>query len=174
MLLLVCLATGAACLALGYASVGLWPAIAAPLLTLGIWLLAYKRPSSCPPSIALAISVGGAALGVVGTAGSAVAEAGVLAGSTSLLMLLAVILALAGWDLMLFDQGLAGSSGSLAQTVTLFEQRHFASLALALGLGLLLVVAGRMIHLQIPFVGMTIVALIALFGLERVWHTLMN
>ncbi len=178
-LILICSATVAVSLALGYVSVGWWQALGAALVTSLAWLLAYRRTPLCPPSAALAASIGCAALGVVGATNVALGRTegspvGLLTGATPFLMLLSATFALASWDLVLLDQALAGSSGSSAQAVTLLEKRHYSNLALALGLGLVITVAGRMIHLQIPFVGMIVLMILALLGLDRVLRTLIS
>jgi hypothetical protein len=149
----------AACLAAGYAANGEWITIAASASTGLMWLLAYKRPASLPPSAALVLSVGWGAVGL-------------LADATPILMILSTTLALAGWDLMLLDHTLTGCANSSAQTISLFEHRHYQSLALALGPGLLIVIAGRMIRFEIPPGGMIILAIIAMFSLDRIWRTL--
>ena len=156
---LVCPMNCAACLAAGYAANGGWIAIAASASTGLMWLLAYKRPASLPPSGALVISVVWGAVGL-------------LADATPILMILSTTLALAGWDLMLLDHTLTGCANSSAQTISLFENRHYQGLALALGPGLLIVIAGRMIHIGIPLGGLIVLTILALFGLDRIWRAL--
>ena len=156
---LVCPMICAACLAAGYAANGGWIAIAASASTGLMWLLAYKRPASLPPSGALVISVVWGAVGL-------------LADATPILMILSTTLALVGWDLMLLDHTLTGCANSSAQTISLFENRHYQSLALALGPGLLIVIAGRMIHIEIPLGGLIVLTILALFGLDRIWRAL--
>jgi hypothetical protein len=155
----VCPVTCVACLAVGYASNRQGIALVIALLILPVWLLARKRPSSMPPSVALVISV-------------SIATVGLFAGVSSFLMILSATLALASWDLVLLDQTLTGSSVSSAKAITLFENRRYQSLALALGPGLLIAVTGQMIHLQIPFIGLVLLVILALFSLDRVWRAL--
>ena len=156
---LVCSMICAACLAAGYAANGGWIAVAASASTGLMWLLAYKRPASLPPSAALVVSVTWGAVGL-------------LANATPILMILSTTLALAGWNLMLLDHTLTGCTNASAETISLFENRHYQSLALALGPGLLIVIAGRMIQFEIPFGGLIILAILALFSLDRIWRTL--
>ena len=156
---LVCPILCVACLAAGYATNGDWIAVAAGASTGLIWLLVYKRPASWPPSVALVISV------IWGAAG-------LLVDATPFPMILGTTFALAGWDLMWLDHTLTGSANSSAQTISLFEHRHYQSLALALGPGLLIVIAGRMIQFEIPLGGMIILAILAMFSLDRIWRTL--
>jgi len=138
-----------------------WIALAAVLLTLLLWLLARKRSSAGQLSVALVVSVG-------------LAAAGLFAGVSPLLVSLSATLALASWDLVLLDHTLTSSSNSSAKTITLFENGHYQSLALALGLGLLIAVTGRTIHFQIPLGGMILLVILALFSLDRVWRTFID
>jgi hypothetical protein len=147
----------AACLAAGYAANGGAIAIAAGASTGLIWLLAYKQPARLPPAMALIISVIWGAVGL-------------LVGATPALMILGTTLALAGWDLILLDQTLTRCANSSATANSLFEQRHYQSLALALGLGGLIVAAGRMIHVEIPLGGMILLVILAMFSLDRIWR----
>ncbi|HTP09498.1 MAG TPA: hypothetical protein VMP08_14685, partial [Anaerolineae bacterium] len=57
-------------------------------------------------------------------------------------------------------------------TMALFQNRHYRSLALALGLGLLIVFAGRTIQVQISFVIIGLFVLLALFSVDRIWRAL--
>ena len=158
---LVCPMVCAACLMAGYALNSRWISIAAGASTGLVWLLANKRPATLPPSVALVISFVWVA-------------AGLMAGASSFLMILGTTFALASWDLALFDHALADSPISSAQTIALFQNRHYRSLALALGLGLLVVVVGRLFRFQIPFGWMVVLVILALFSLERIWRTLIG
>jgi hypothetical protein len=121
------------------------------------WLFAIKWPFGFLSSLALVFSV-------------SLAAAGLLTGATPLLMMLGAALALAGWDVVLWNRDLA--SNSTSTPLTLIESKHYQSLAVALGLGLLAAIAGRMFRIQIPFGGMFLLVILAFIGLERVWHTL--
>jgi hypothetical protein len=90
----------------------------------------------------------------------------------SVLMILSATFALASWDLVLFDHILADNPISSTQTIVLFQNRHYRSLALALGLGLLIVLVGRTIQLQISFVIIGLLVLLALFSIDRIWRAL--
>ncbi len=158
-LILICSTASATCLTLGYVATGQGIATALAILTLPVWLLAYKRPSICPPTAALIVSVSLAALGL-------------LVRATSLQMLLGATLALASWDLVLLEHTLTGSSSSSPQALTRLINLHYSRLALILGLGLLITVAGRLIHLQLPLVGVVLLVILALFSLDRVWRML--
>ena len=147
---------GSLCLALGFASLGMWLALLG-LLALPVWLFAWFKPSRALPYTALVLSI---TLSVVG----------VFVGAEPTLMLLSATLALASWDLALWNLALADNSPADAQP--LLAQSHYASLALALGLGLLIALSGRFLRLQLPFGVMFFLVLFALFGLERLWRSL--
>ena len=157
---LVCSLVCAACLAAGYAMVGQWIALVAILLVFLAWLLARKWPSTWLPSTALVISVG-------------LAATGLFAGAPPLLMILSATFALASWDQVLLDHTLTDRSSS-AKTIVLFENRHDQSLAVALGLSLLIAVTGRMIRFQIPLGVMIILVILVLFSLDRIWRALVD
>lgn len=95
-----------------------------------------------------------------------------LAGAPPMLLILSAAFALASWDLVLFDHILADNPISSVPTIGLFQARHYRSLALALGLGLLIVLVGRTIQVQISFVIMGLLVLLALLSIDRLWRTL--
>lgn len=154
---LVCPMTCASCLAVGYAMAGQWVALVAVLIAFLAWLPARQWLSTWLSSSALVVTV-------------SLAAAGLLAGASPFLMILSATLALASWDLVRFDHTLTG--GSSAKTVARLEKKHYESLVLALGTGLLVALTGRMIRFQIPFVGMVILVIFVLFSLDRVWRML--
>jgi hypothetical protein len=154
---LICLILTALCLGFGIASVRQWIAFTAGLIALLIWLLAYKWPSFWLSSTALGLSV-------------SLAAGGLLLSASPFLMLLAVTLALANWDLAFWND--APADGSSTRAVSLLEQKHYQSLALVLGLTLLLTVAGRMIRFQIPFVGMLLLVILTFLSLSRLGRML--
>ncbi len=159
----------AACLALGFAAAAPWMALAAVLVCMLSWVSSWKWPLIWPPTAALVISTG-------------VAAAGLLAGASPWPVLLSGLPTLALWDLILLDQALAESSpassparspaSSPRKMPGLLEQKHFQSLALALGLGLCATVAVRLIQIQIPFGILVLLAILAFFSLDRVWHSI--
>jgi hypothetical protein len=156
---LVCLILSLGSLVIGHAQIGQPLTLAAVLIASLVWLFARKWPSAELSAVALTISVG-------------LAAAGLLLSASAFLMMLSATLALAAWDLTLFDHALAGSSSNPA--IAQVEKKHYQSLALALGLGLLGAVAGRMISLPIPFGGMVLLVIFIFFSLNRVWRTLMG
>ena len=156
---LVCPIISVTCLGVGYATTGLWIAGFVLVFTLMVWLFAIKWSFGFLSSSALVFSV-------------SLAAAGLLTGAMPLLMMLGAALALAGWDVLLWNRSLI--SNSFSTSLTLIESKHYQSLAAALGLGLLAVVVGRLFRLQIPFGWMVILVILALFSLERIWHTLIG
>jgi hypothetical protein len=148
---------GTACLAAGYATAGRWTALPLVLLALLAWLLTFKWRSGFFPLAGLVLSVG-------------LAAAGLFVSAPFLLMILGAVFALAGWDLVLFNRTL--DANPPAGSISLLEQRHYRSLALALGFGLLVAVAGPAIRVRIPFGWMILLAIIALLSLEGFWRRL--
>lgn len=146
-----------ACLGIGYASVSGWAMLVVIACSLAAWLLAWKWPLLFPFSVALVISV-------------CLAGAGLIAGALPLWMMLDVVLSLATWDLAQFD--LVTRECEPSQSTTLMEKRHFLSLALALGLGLLAVITIQGIRFQIPFGVILLLVAVAFFCLDRLYRIL--
>jgi len=85
-------------------------------------------------------------------------------------MILSAALALAGWDLLLWDHALPDDlSASMLSRIT---YSHYSSLALALVFGLLAALAGRLLRIQLPFGVLIFLVILALFSLEGLWRTL--
>ena len=152
------------CLAAGYAVSGWGIVVMAGASTGLAWWLAHKWAANKWPATLLPL-----AAFVISIAWDA---AGLLASAPALLMILSAAFALASWDLVLFDHVLADNPISSTSTIALFQNRHYRSLALALGLGLLIVLAGRTIQVQISFVIMGLFVLLALFSIDRIWRAL--
>jgi hypothetical protein len=152
---LVCAVACVACLSLGLLAVGQWTALAGGALVLAVWMFAHKSASIALSTTALVISV-------VGGAG------GLLAGANPILMLVGGTLALASWDLVNLEHDLLGClPGNATRRL---EQRHLASLALALGIGLLVASAGRALRFQPRFGVVFILVVGVLFCLDRFWR----
>ncbi len=158
LLILICSVVSAACLAIGYTPLGGAIVILVALLTAASWFLAYRRPSVCPPLVALVIAIG-------------VAGGGLFAHGSSWPVLLGTAFALASWDLIRMAHSLVGVKAS-AQTVTRFQNTHYASLGFVLGLSLLLTIAGQLVQLQIPLLGILLLIILAIFALDRAWRML--
>jgi hypothetical protein len=152
------------CLAAGYAAQGRGLVALAGASTGLAWWLAHhwathKRPATPLPLVAFVISMAWSAVGL-------------LTSAPVLLMILSATFALASWDLVLFDHLLADNPISSPPTLALFQNTHYRSLALALGLGLLIVLVGRTIQAQVSFVIIGLVVLLALFSIDRLWRAL--
>lgn len=149
-----CLFVSSLCLAAGYGLASQWVGTVLAVMTGLTWLLARKYPASGLPFICLLASV---CMAVVGR----------LTGSPSLLMICGAAVALAVWDLLLLDVALEGNSSD--EQTRRYENEHIQSLVLALGSGLVVVVLGSLIILQIPFVVLVLLVALAAFSLDRVW-----
>ncbi len=147
------------CLAAGHTVNGWGIAVMAGASTGLAWWLANKRPATALPIAAFVISIAWDA-------------AGLLARTPSLLMFLSAAFALVSWDLVQFDHILTDNPISSTSTIALFQNSHYRSLALALGLGLLIVFVGRTIQVQISFVSIGLLVLLALFSIDRIWRAL--
>ena len=147
------------CLAAGHAVNG-WGIIVMAGASTGLaWWLANKWTSTSLPSAAFVISMAWGA-------------AGLLTSAPALLMILSATFALASWDLVLFNRIQADNPISSTPTIALFQNRHYRSLALALGFGLLIVLAGRAIQAQISFAIIGLLVLLALLSIDRIWRAL--
>jgi hypothetical protein len=155
LLKLMCPTACAVCLAAGYAVAGTWIALALVALVWVAWLFT----ADWPPSVLLAASVG-------------LAAGGLVVGASPVLMITAGSLALASWDVVRWDGFLAGHVS--VEIETRLERKHYTSLALAVGAGLLAAIAGRLLHFPLPFVGLVAVVLLAFLGLDRIWRLVEN
>jgi len=149
---LVCVVLSSLCLAAGFAAAGGWPGVVASLLAVAGWLAAQHRDGAWLGSLMLPASV-------------LLAAVGVFVGASPFLMVLGGALALASWDLTQFCHLLAGQAPG--PEFSRMVRRHFASLGLVMGAGLLAALASQVVAFQLPF--LVIVALVAglAFILER-------
>ena len=157
---LVCSIACTASLAIGYGMTGQSLAWLALIVMVGlIWLYAWRTTFAEIALVALIVSV-------------ALAAVGLLIHAAPVLMILGATLALASWDLLLFDHALLGSSSS--QAVVLLIQKHYASLALALTIGGGLALLGRLIQIQLPFALIVALVILACWGFDRIERVLIN
>jgi hypothetical protein len=154
-----CLTASFACLAGGFAMVGQWMGAGAVLAPTIAGLFSTRFRVAWLAFACLVSFVGLAAVGL-------------LEGAPAFLMILGATAALAGWDLHHFDRSMEGSAPS--ETARQYEGYHLRSLALALGFGLLIAVAGALFSLRIPFVFLIVLVLLDLFSLDRVFRYLKN
>ncbi len=153
------LVAGAACLGIGFAAAGQWALVGAAVVIFSGGLADLKWPYNWLPPLALATAAGLAVIGV-------------FTGATVSLMLMGATLALVAWDLALLDHALASNPPD-GSTMRL-EKRHYQSLALVLGVGLLALLANQVIQFQIPFVVMMALVAVVLYLLMRLWRMLNN
>ena len=148
------LVTSVFCLTAGFGIAGWWAlAVLSGLLGPG-WLLAQKYPGAKLQSVCLLGSVGFATVGI-------------LIGSPAILMMLGTTIALTVWDLLLLDAAI-GKRSSVEQTRH-YENSHLRSLALALSVGLVAILFGRLLSIQIPFAVLILSSMVLLLAMDRVW-----
>jgi hypothetical protein len=88
------------------------------------------------------------------------AVVGVLANLSTSLMVIGCASALAWWDLTHFGESLV--AGQPPEATLQVERVHLQSLALAISAGLTLALVSSYLDLQIPFLGMALLALFAI------------
>lgn len=106
------------------------------------------------PSVCLFVSVGLAASGLV-------------LGAPVFLMIGAVSLSLAVWDLLTLDVALSGHF--LGEQSQRYEARHLRSLGLALGSGILLCHVARLTSFHVPFAVLLLLVAAVVLTLDRIW-----
>jgi hypothetical protein len=153
---LLCPVLSSLCLGFGYLPFGTWSA-AVGILVFVIWMAAHQWKALWTANLGLAVAAAAAAYGLT-------------LGAAFTWMLPAVTLSLASWDLTLLNARLVNNPPGV-QTGPL-EKAHYASLGLALGLGLLVVVLGQMIRFQIPFIFMLVLVVLAYISLDRLLRSL--
>ncbi len=142
----ICLSTSILCLGLPYILAGEWLILPAFLAMAGFWVIVKKWSLFWSASSLLSVFVFLAALGM-------------LANLSTLLMLIACTAALAWWDLATFGDSIV--VGQSLETSAPLEKHHLQSLALAVSGGLILAVGSSYLDLQIPFIGIVLLALFA-------------
>lgn len=146
----------AVCLAAGLSAAGAVTALAVGVTLFFVWLIAWRFSPTGAASAALILSVGVAAAG--------------LSAQTRPLMMVGAVLALTSWDIVHLDEIVRGSSPS--PQLDRLLRKHYASLALALTIGLGITLAGSLVRLQVPFVGVVVLSLLSLLGLDRLLRIL--
>lgn len=153
LLCLICLLAALACLSGGYIMAGQWWAAGAVLLPIAALWFEGRLPAAWLPSASLVSLV-------------CLAAGGLFVRAPAFLMISGATAALAAWNLVNLDRAMAGSLPVRAESR--LEQKHFLTLAAALGLSLLLAAAGKLLPLQIPFALLIVLVLLDLLSLERV------
>jgi hypothetical protein len=149
----LCLASSAACIAVGYAMIGAW--LGACLILLPCVPAAFHRKLSAHwlPTVFLFCTVGFAA-------------AGLLLGTPAFTMIAGAALALGTWDLANLERAIEDGGGASAPRSGA-ERRHVLLLGCALGAGLIAAAAALVVPLRLPFIAMLPLVILDLFCLER-------
>ena len=158
-LLVTCLLISSGCLAAGYILSGYWLILLAFPLMLIAWQLTYKRSTFVSASILLSGYV-------------ILASAGIIAGLSTALMLIACTTALASWELLQVNQNVSGYPPG--KTNGMLEKHHLNSLALAASAGLTLSLISATVTLQLPFVVIALLVFMALGSLTYGMRQIMN
>jgi hypothetical protein len=142
------------CLAAGAWQVNVWFALLAALGAAVLWGAAVYKPYQRWV----------ANLALVATCAAAVA--GVLSHAPDLLMIFAAGFGLVAWDVLLL-----APSEDEAQDLS-FDDAHLRALLLSVGGGLLAVLLGYFIRINVSFWLVLAAVLVALISLERLWTSL--
>jgi len=153
---IACNAASITSLAAGFALAGLWLGAGVAAAAALAWLVSRGRIFGGWNSTVLVMTTGLAAVGL-------------LLGAGPTWMIFGATFALGGWDLGLLDRSL---TSAMDHSTRRLEIRHLRSLALALVPGALAAIAGTGIHFQVSLGVMIVLALLALFGIDRVWRGL--
>jgi len=151
-MLLISIALATSALVLGYAASGVWIG-ALLLLAWGLlWLLSRRRGWSWGGSLALALSVAAAVVGVRLEVGSG-------------WMLLGVAAALSAWDVDHFERRLEGAGR--VEDARALKRRHLRRLLIVDGLGLLVGAVALSVRTGFGFGPSLLLGLLAILGLSR-------
>ena len=142
--------------------------------SLAAGLAAGGRPLVALAALPLALTWAGTLLPRLGAlaplclaASVALAAAGLLCGAPTVLMWLGATAALAAWDLVLLARAAARPSRAAAEPPPAGAP-HLRALVFGLASGLALACLGRLARIELPFVAMLALAVVATGGLERV------
>jgi len=139
----------------GLAAGGNWMAALPALAPALIMLIGRRITPGWLPTVSLVFSTGLAAVGI-------------LSGVPPFLLTLGVMAALASWDLALVENSLRAGP---PQHTAFFEGGHLQSLGLAIGLGVLVVGAGRAVQLSLPFGVLILLVVLILICLDWLIYT---
>ena len=155
----LCFTLSAALLSTGYFLVGWWQIVLVFPVALLLWKIATSRPGISVPSVIL----GGYIF---------LASLGIWIGLEPCLMVYGSILALASWELQLFQAGLIGEPPH--SNSGLLERSHLKSLSIVILLSFLVTTIGLNIHLRLPFGVVLFLVLLVGILLERVYFYLIR
>ena len=154
---ILCFILSAGLLAAGYLFAGLWQIVFIFPMALLLWVIAKSRPGISVPSVLFGSYISLASLGV-------------WIGLNQYLMIYGFILALAGWELQLFQTGLTGDLQH--SNIELPQRHHLKSLSIVIVLSLLVTTVGLNLHLGLPFGVILFLVLFVGFLLERIYFSL--
>ena len=154
---ILCLILSAGLLAAGYLFAGLWQIVLIFPVALLFWVIAKSRPGISVPSVLFGTYISLASLGV-------------WIGLNRYLMIYGFILALAGWELQLFQTGLTGDPQHT--NIGLLEKNHLNSLSIVIILSLLVTTIGLNVRLSLPFGVILFLVLLVGILLERIYFSL--
>ena len=143
------------CFAAGYGMGGSWAGFGAVAVVFAGWLLGRKYPASGLPHLCLIVSVG-------------IAAAGILIGLSYGLMIAGAIFALAAWDTLYLNASLDSISSGVK--TRRYELTHLRSLALVLGLSVLVAVLGGFVSIKLPFFILVLGVGLVIYLLDQVWE----
>lgn len=146
----ICILAGMLPLAAGYFQFDL-PLVAIGCLVIGLlWLLSQWRRLDWAASLGMLIFTGASALGV-------------WVGLSPFLLAISVLGSLLAWDLADFSRRLRRAAPE--DNLRLLEKQHLMRLAGVGGLSLALTLAALIVHLQISFGWLLLLAIVAILGL---------
>ena len=146
----ICILAGMLPLAAGYFQFDL-PLVAIGCLVIGLlWLLSQWRRLDWAASLGMLIFTGASALGV-------------WVGLSPFLLAISVLGSLLAWDLADFSRRLRRAAPE--DNLRLLEKQHLMRLAGVGGLSLALTLAALIVHLQISFGWLLLLAIVAVLGL---------
>ena len=154
---ILCLLFSASLLAAGYLLAGFWQIVLVFPFALLFWVIAKSRPGISVPSVLLGSYIFLASLGV-------------WIGFNRYLMVYGFILALAGWELRLFQTGLTGDPQH--SNIELLEKNHLNSLSIVIILSLFVTTIGLNVRLSLPFGVILFLVLLVGILLERIYFSL--
>ena len=156
---LVCIAGSTGCLLLGYALAGNWPVALVLAAVALFWILMSKKSAFWASSGALVAYLG---LCVVG----------ILLNCPLPPLVLGSLSTLTWWDLT--DSGQGFCSEPPGKFRRLLEKHRLQSLALMIGISLMLEAAGLWLSLQLPFGVILLLVILAMIGILYTVHQLRN
>jgi hypothetical protein len=139
-------------LVFGFALGTVWTGASAVAVVGTLWVLGYRRGLGWASTAGLALYVVAAAVGIWLDMGAGWMLAGLLA-------------ALAAWDLAFFAQRLRAVERVVGWEE--MQRRHLLRLLVVEGAGLLLATAALLLRLQLGFVWLILLGILALVGLTR-------